>query len=724
MEELEGTVDQIVYYNPENGYSVCRFLLEDETLITVVGHFPPLSAGEVLRLTGSWELNARYGRQFRASSFIPKLPSSVRGIQRFLASGLVRGIGPVLAKRIVDHFGPQTMEIISSCPEKLLTVEGLGPVKLQEIVRSWEENKKIRDLIIFLQEHGISTSLATRIYRHYGDRAFNVLRSNPYQLCLDVWGIGFRTADQMAMKLGCDPSSLDRIAAFILYYLEKESEQGHLFKYKQEIIEAASKELEVVGERVEESLEKLIKNRQVIPELTSAGEAIYLPYLHRAEETIVQRIIRLATTPWLFPGLDVEEAIKKVETQLNLEFNAEQKQAIKESLNQKILIITGGPGTGKTTLIRAIVELYEQWGRRVLLAAPTGRAAKRLAEATEREAKTIHRLLEYNPKEEGFRRNEKYPLSGEVLIIDEFSMVDVLLMEALIKAVPLGMRLILVGDSDQLPSVGPGNLLRDLLDSQRIKVIRLTEIFRQAKGSLIVLNAHRVRRGLSLIYPRQSESDFLFIHQEEEEKVFELVMEMACEKVPERLNLPSLNSQVQVITPMYRGLCGVDNLNRELQQRLNPNSRGLKVGQHEFRLGDKVMQIRNNYDKEVFNGDIGVIIAINPETWQVVVDYDGRPVNYEKDELVEITLAYAISVHKSQGNEYQGVIMPLLVQHYIMLQRNLFYTALTRAKKLCVIIGSFRALHIAIKNDSPIKRNGRLKDKLQAKMANCYQEEE
>lgn len=722
MEELEGTVDQIVYYNPENGYSVCRFLLEDETLITVVGYFPPLSVGEVLRLTGSWEINTKYGRQFKVSSFIPKLPSSVRGIKRFLSSGLVRGIGPVLAKRIVDHFGPQTMEIISTCPEKLLAVEGVGPIKLQEIVRSWEENKKIRDLIIFLQEHGISTSLATRIYRHYGDRAFSVLRSNPYQLCLDVWGIGFRTADQMAKKLGCDPSSLDRIAAFIFYYLEKESEQGHLFKYRQEIIEVALKELEVAEEKVEESLERLVKDRQVISDLTEAGEAIYLPYLYRAEETIVQGIIRLAMSPLLFPGVDIEEAIKKVEAKLNIEFNAEQKQAIEESLNQKILIITGGPGTGKTTLIRAIVELYEQWGKRILLAAPTGRAAKRLAEATEREAKTIHRLLEYNPKEEGFRRNERYPLSGEVLIIDEFSMVDALLMEALIKAIPLGMRLILVGDSDQLPSVGPGNLLRDLLESKRLKVVRLTEIFRQAKGSLIVLNAHRIQRGLSLIYSSQGESDFLFIHQEEEEKAFELIMEMSCEKVPKMLNLPALNSQVQVITPMYRGLCGVDNLNRELQQRLNSDSRGLKIGQHEFRLGDKIMQIRNNYDKEVFNGDIGIITAINPETWQVVVDYDGRPVIYEKDELVEITLAYAISVHKSQGNEYQGVILPLLVQHYIMLQRNLFYTALTRAKKLCVVIGSFRALHIAIKNDSPIKRNGRLKDKLQARITNWFQE--
>jgi len=718
VEELEGTVDQIIYYNPENGYSVCRFLLDDETLITVVGHFPPLSAGEVLRLTGSWEINAKYGRQFRALSFIPKLPSSVRGIERFLSSGLVRGIGPVLARRIVDHFGAQTMEIISTCPEKLLEVEGLGPIKLQEIIRSWEENRKIRDLIIFLQEHGISTSLATRIYRHYGDQAFSVLRVNPYQLCLDVWGIGFRTADQMAMKLGCDPSSLERIGAFILYYLEKESEQGHLFSYREEVVEAASKELEVDREKVEESLEKLINQKRVIAEETSSGQAIYLPYLFRAEETIVKGISRLAMTPLLATEFDIEETIRKIEAQLNLQFSPEQRQAIEESLRQKILIITGGPGTGKTTLIRAIVELYEQWGRRVLLAAPTGRAAKRLSEATGREARTIHRLLEYNPREEGFRRHERNPLNGEVLIIDEFSMVDVLLMEALIRAIPLGMRLILVGDSDQLPSVGPGNLLRDLIESQKVKVVRLTEIFRQARGSLIVLNAHRVRQGLSLIYPRQEKSDFLFLPQEEEDKVFELVMEMACEKLPQKLNLPRLNSQIQVITPMYRGLCGVDNLNRELQQRLNPGSQGLRIGQHEFRVGDKIMQIRNNYDKEVFNGDIGVITAIDPDSWQVVVDYDGRTVVYEKDELMEITLAYAISVHKSQGNEYQGVILPLLVQHYIMLQRNLFYTALTRARKLCVVIGSYRALHIAIKNDNPIKRNGRLKDKLQISMSN------
>ncbi|MCX7973122.1 MAG: ATP-dependent RecD-like DNA helicase [Candidatus Aminicenantes bacterium] len=722
MEELEGTVDQVVYYNPENGYCVCRFLLEDEEVITIVGYFPPLSAGEVLRINGTWELNSKYGRQFRVNSFVPVLPSSVRGIQRFLSSGLVKGIGPVLAKRIVDHFGSQTMQVLTTCPEKLLAVEGIGPNKLQEIIRSWEENKRIRDLIIFLQEYGISTSLATKIYRHYGDQTFKVLRTNPYQLCLDVWGIGFRTADQMALRLGCDPSSLERIAAFIHYYLERESEQGHLFSYRPEVVEAASKELAVSAEGVEEALEQLISQRRVLIEVTSSGQAIYLPYLYRAEETVARGIIQLASTPLLVPGLNLDETIKKVESQLGVSFSHEQRKAIEESWRQKILIITGGPGTGKTTLIRAIVEIYEQWGKRVLLAAPTGRAAKRLAEATGREAKTIHRLLEYNPKEEGFRRNEKYPLAGEVLIIDEFSMVDILLMEALIKAIPLGMRLILVGDSDQLPSVGPGNLLRDLIESQRIKVVRLTEIFRQVRGSLIVLNAHRVQQGLGLIYSRSSEADFLFIAQEEEEKAFELVMDMACDKVPSKLRLPPLNSQIQVITPMYRGLCGVENLNRQLQARLNPQNKGIKLGQNELRVGDKVMQIRNNYDKEVFNGDLGTIVSIDPEKWQIIVDYDGRSVLYERDELGEITLAYAISVHKSQGNEYQGVIMPLLIQHYIMLQRNLFYTALTRAKKFCVIIGSFRALHIAIKNDSPIRRNGLLKDKLQARLASPIQE--
>lgn len=721
LEEILGTIDQVVYYNPENGYSVYRFLLEDETLMTVVGNFPPLSPGEVLRLTGQWEENARYGLQFHALSFVPVLPSTVRGVERYLASGLVHGIGPVLARRIVRRFGLQTIEVIASHPERLLEVEGIGPVKLQEIVRSWQSNQRLRDLVIFLQEHGITTSLATRVYRHYGDQAFSVLRSNPYQLCLDVWGIGFRTADQMAMKLGVDPGSLERIGAFVLYYLEKESEKGHVFSYRSEVTAAAVKELGVTEARAEEGIENLGRAGRVVLEETESGEAVYLPRLYRAEELIARRMVKLGSTPFLLPNLDIEGAIKEIEAELGLVFSSQQREAINQSLQEKILVITGGPGTGKTTLIRAIAQLYSRWGKRVLLAAPTGRAAKRLSEATGREAKTIHRLLEYNPKEERFRRHEHFPLTGEALVVDEFSMVDALLMESLLRAVPQGMRLILVGDKDQLPSVGPGNLLRDLIESQRIKVVKLNEIFRQARNSLIVQNAHRVQQGLPLIYPRrgQVEADFLFLPQEEEEKVFELVLEMACQRLPERLGVAASSPFLQVITPMYRGRCGVDSLNRELQKRLNPQGQGLRIGQHEFRVGDKIMQIRNNYEKEVFNGDLGVVVDIEPANWRLTADFDGRPVSYEKDELAEITLAYSISVHKSQGNEYQGVVMPLLIQHYIMLQRNLFYTALTRARKICVVIGSFRALHIAIKNDSPIRRNCRLKEKLRALAPDC-----
>ncbi|MGQ9471256.1 MAG: SF1B family DNA helicase RecD2 [Candidatus Aminicenantales bacterium] len=721
LEEVLGTIDQVVYYNPENGYSVYRFLLEDETLMTVVGNFPPLSPGEVLRLTGQWEENARYGRQFHALSFVPVWPSTVRGVERYLASGLVRGIGPVLARRIVRRFGLETIEVISSHPERLLEVEGIGPVKLQEIVRSWQSNQRLRELVIFLEEHGITTSLATRVYRHYGDQAFSVLRSNPYQLCLDVWGIGFRTADQMAMKLGVDPGSLERIGAFVLYYLEKESEKGHVFSYRSEVTAAAVKELGVTEARAEEGIENLGRSGRVVLEETESGEAVYLPRLYQAEELIARRMVKLGSTPFLLPKLDIEGAIKEIEAELGLVFSPQQREAINQSLKENILVITGGPGTGKTTLIRAIAQLFLRWGKKVLLAAPTGRAAKRLSEATGREAKTIHRLLEYNPKEERFRRHEHFPLSGEALVVDEFSMVDALLMESLLRAVPQGMRLILVGDKDQLPSVGPGNLLHDLIESQRIKVVRLNEIFRQARNSLIVQNAHRIQQGLPLIYPRrgQVEADFLFLPQEEEEKVFELVLEMACQRLPERLGVAASSPFLQVITPMYRGRCGVDSLNQELQKRLNPRGLGLRIGQHEFRVGDKIMQIRNNYEKEVFNGDLGVVVDIEPANWRLTVDFDGRPVSYEKDELAEITLAYAISVHKSQGNEYQGVVMPLLIQHYIMLQRNLFYTALTRARKICVVIGSFRALHIAIKNDSPIKRNCRLKEKLRALAPDC-----
>ncbi len=711
---LEGTVEQVVYYNPENGYAVCRFSLEDGQELTVVGSFHPLSVGEVLRVAGKWEISPKFGRQFRVENFVPVLPSTVKGIEKFLASGLIKGIGPVLARRIVKKFGVSIMEILSREPEQVLEVEGVGKIKLREILKSWEENKHIRDLIIFLQGHGVSTSLATKIYRYYGNHSFQVLKTNPYQLCLDIWGIGFKTADQIALKLGVDPTSPERVKAYILYLLEKASEQGHVFLYQDEIQENCAKELGVEEQKIAQAVESLCRSKLVCVEEARSRTAVYLPSLYEAQEGVARALLALTSLPPKSPPADMDKTIAAVERDLGLKFSARQKEAIKQCFFQKVLVITGGPGTGKTTIIRAVVAIFESLGEKVILAAPTGRAAKRLSEATQREAKTIHRTLDYNPKQGAFRKNERHPLRADAIVVDEFSMVDLPLMYSLVKAIPPWMRMILVGDKDQLPSVGPGNLLHDIIASGRVPVLRLEEIFRQEKDSLIVLNAHRVNQGLGLIYPPREEknADFYFIHQEEEEKAFKTIMMMTCFNIPRKLGLPPLTTHVQVISPMYRGLCGVDNLNLELQARLNPNSDGLKFGNREYRVRDKVMQVRNNYDKEIYNGDIGVIVHVDKPHFRVVVDFDGREVAFEKDELSDITHAYAVSVHKAQGSEYQAVVMPLLVQHYIMLQRNLFYTALTRAKKLSVIVGSYRALHIAIKNDKPLQRNGFLKEKL------------
>jgi len=719
MEHFEGTIDQIIYYSPESGYTVCKFSLESGQTVTVVGSFPPLSPGEVLRISGRWEVNPKFGRQFRVENFLPILPSTIKGVEKFLSSGLINGIGPVLARRIIKKFGLKTIDILSKQPQRLKEVEGIGSHKLKDIKKSWQEHQKISDLIIFLQEHNISTNLAIKIYHQYGDDSFRILKTNPYQVCRDIWGIGFKTADQMALKLGLSPDSLERVKAYIYYLLEKDTEQGHVFSLWQDVKRESQRQLEVEEERVEEGLTELEKDKLVVIEGLDSQKAIYLPFYYRAQEEVVRCLHELASFPFLKPPFDVDKAITAAEEQQAITFSDLQKLAIRESLLKKILVITGGPGTGKTTIVKAIVDIFHKWGRKVLLAAPTGRAAKRLSEATQKEAKTIHRILEYNPKGGSFRRNENRPLTGDALVIDEFSMVDLPLMYYLLQSVPPWMRLILVGDKDQLPSVGPGNLLKDIIDSKQVEVVKLDEIFRQEKDSLIVLNAHRVNQGQSLIYPPRGDknSDFYFIHQKDEQKVFKIIVNLCAYRLPKKLNLPPLSTQIQVISPMYRGLIGVDNLNSELQSRLNPHGQGLKLGGRQLKVHDKVMQIRNNYEKEIFNGDIGIIVYVDNSSYRVGVDFDGRVIFYEKEEMNEITLAYAISVHKAQGSEFQAVVMPLLPQHFIMLQRNLFYTALTRAKKLSVIVGSYKALYIAIKNDKPIKRNCLVKEKL-IKIAN------
>jgi len=705
LERLRCVVERITFQS--DGYSVLKCSAKGFTdLVTVVGMMPDAHVGSVLTLGGHWKIDSKYGRQFQVATFEETLPATVYGIEKYLGSGLIKGIGPKYAKLIVNTFGADTLEVIETDPDRLLEVPGIGQKRVERIRQSWTEQKEIKNIMLFLQGHDVSTAHATRIYKQYGAESIDIVKENPYRLADDIWGIGFKTADTIAAKLGFEKEAYERLRSGLMYTLNKLAEDGHCFALRDQLTETGAKLLDVSAEVLSPALDRMILDRDVIisPVPETDDTAIYLPPFFWAEVGVQKRM----------RGIAAGEAAAPVPVQLGMheavQYDEIQLEAIRTALKSKVMVLTGGPGTGKSTTTLGIIRALG--GLRILLAAPTGRAAKRLSEVTGMEAKTIHRLLEFKPPE-GYKRNEDNPLEGDVLIVDECSMVDEILMYSLLRAVPDAMRIILVGDVDQLPSVGAGNVLRDIIDSGVFPVIRLTKIFRQAAASRIVTNAHRINHGE---YPDLSNSagtDFFFQNAEEPEKAAEIIVNLVKNRLPKFYHVPP--QMIQVLTPMQRGAVGAASLNQLLQAAVNPPVQGgpeLQRGGYTFRPGDKVMQIKNNYDREVFNGDIGAIEQISTEDRSLVVSFDGRRVEYDATELDEMVLAYATTVHKAQGAEYPIVVMPVMMTHFTMLQRNLLYTGVTRAKKALVLVGQKKAVGYCVRNVTVDKRNTLLAERL------------
>ncbi len=706
-EILKGTIKKIIFSNEENGYAV--LLIEDEIEgvdETVVGTLSTLNPGEVVKFFGKWVNNAKFGRQFKCDFYEVVYPGTEKGLINFLSSGFIRGIGPAYAEKIVKKFGMETIDILTKNPDKLLEVEGIGKKRIKEIKESWEKHKSIRDIMVFLQSFDISPAYASKIYRVYRHKAVEKIRDNPYCLAIDVSGIGFVMADRIAEKMGVSKNSVNRAEAGILYLLKKSTEQGHSFLPLEILSKDAQKILDIPSDVFINALNRLNEKGFIRIEESSYGEkAVYNSVLYMAEVSCAFELNRIKNSGKLFFNKVDLDLVKEVELENGIVFSKEQFEAVEKTLKNNLLVITGGPGTGKTTLIKGISRIFTKYGAEVLLCAPTGRAAKRLSQATGMPAKTIHRLLEYNPMENTFGRNKNNPLEADLIIVDEISMVDILLLNNLLSAIKSGTSLLLVGDADQLPSVGPGNVLRDLISSGCIPYVELKYIFRQKKGSDIVINAHKINKGIYInVENIYSESKrFYFIKIKEPKKIKDAIEELVKNRIPSRFGYDR-KFDIQVITPMYKGILGVDSLNEVLQRICNDEKDGIKRKNMVFKKGDKVMQLVNNYDKDVFNGDIGYIQEIYYDAGYLIVDFEGKPVAYDFIELDEITLAYAISVHKAQGSEYKCIVMPVSNQHFIMLQRNLLYTAVTRGKELVILVGDEDALRFAIKNDKIAKR--------------------
>jgi len=702
---LRCVVERITYQNPENGYSVLKVKVKGyNDLVTLVGNLLEVPVGSVLLCRGEWKVDKRYGSQFVAATWEETMPATVYGIEKYLGSGLVKGIGPRFARAIVQRFGTETIDIIETEIERLYEVPNIGRKRVAKIRESWEKQKDIKNVMLFLQGYGVSTAYAAKIYREYGKESIDKVRENPYRLADDIWGIGFKTADGIAAKMGYEKEDPRRCRSGILYTLGQLSDEGHVYAEEEQLVKTAEQLLEAGETAIRDSLARMLQAEDLILD----KGAIYLPPFYHAECGTSRRLRDLAesTGRSLFDGLFDPSSLT---AETGIEYDEVQLAAIRQAVTSKVMVLTGGPGTGKTTTTQGIIAALKKAGLRVLLAAPTGRAAKRMSEATGMEAKTIHRLLEYNPQD-GYKRNDENPLEGDALIVDECSMIDILLMNNLLKAVPVGMRLVFVGDIDQLPSVGAGNVLRDIIDSQRIPVVRLVRIFRQAQKSRIVMNAHAINQGRFPDTSNGRDTDFFFMREDDPERAAETIVRLVKERLPRAYR--ESPDRIQVLTPMQRGVVGAANLNLLLQQALNPSGPSLNRGGYTYRQGDRVMQQRNNYDKDVFNGDLGYIREVDTEERTLKVDFDGKWIEYDITELDELTLAYATTIHKAQGSEYPIVVMPVLMTHFVMLQRNLIYTGITRAKKICVLIGAAKALAYAVRNVSVLKRNTRLKERL------------
>ncbi len=715
LQTLDGTLERITFQSEDTGYTVARLSAKGHPQeITVVGPMSGINVGESVHLLGRWTNHPQYGRQFEVTTFSVAYPATITGIQKYLGSGLVKGVGPVTAERIVGHFGLETLDVIESSPHRLREVAGIGDRKAGMISAAWEEQKQIKEIMIFLQGHGVSTGLAVKIFKQYGPQSISTVKNSPYRLAKDIYGIGFKTADKIARQMGVPVDSPDRLRAGLVYTLGKLSDEGHCFAYRTQLTATAAKLLEVSAKNCDDQVDQQIREGELIAE----DEAVYLPPFMYAEQGTASRLRRIQASERdrlaVFRRMDWQAAFALLDRQGSIQMTEQQKSALKMALTEKVSVLTGGPGTGKSTITAGIIRLLQMRSASVLLCAPTGRAAKRLTEATGIEAKTIHRLLEFKPTEKSqFARDQANPLNADLIIVDEASMIDLLLMNHLLDAIEVGSHLLLVGDVDQLPSVGPGNVLRDIIASQVFPVTRLETIFRQSDDSFIIVNAHRINAGEVPMFEKNSRDFFLFA-EKDADKASDWVVDLVSQRIPTKFGFSSAD-EIQVLCPMHRGSVGVSELNQRLQIALNPPAPGkseIRHGHRVFRVGDRVMQIINNYDHQVFNGDLGRLTRLDIEESVAQVEFDDRTIDYEFAEMDQLVHAYAISIHKSQGSEFPVVVIPILNQHYLMLQRNLLYTAVTRARKLVVLVGSRQAIGIAVNNNRISQRNTRLCERL------------